>query len=82
MSQVQTVTEMEMTIARLTAQLAAANKPKKMSLKVSAKGAISVYGFGKWPVTLYKQQMQRLLAGADDIQAFIAANEALLAVKE
>ena len=76
-----TMTEAEHTIARLTAQLAAATKPRKMTLKVSTKGAVSVYGFGKWPVTLYKDAMLRLLDGADDIRSFIQVNEATLSIK-
>jgi hypothetical protein len=50
-------------------------------MKVSEKGAVSVYGIGRFPVTLYKEQWLRLLDMADDIRAFIAANEALLKTK-
>jgi hypothetical protein len=45
------------------------------SLKVSDKGAVSVYGLGRFPVTLYKEQWIRLLAISDDIKEFIRANE-------
>ena len=55
---------------------------KGSNLKVSVKGAISLYGLGKWPVTLYKEQWLKVLAMADEIKAFISANEANLAVKE
>jgi hypothetical protein len=51
-------------------------------LKVSEKGAVSVYGMGKFPVTLYKEQWLRLLEIADDIRAFIAANDAQLKSKQ
>lgn len=70
-------------IAELEAQVAKlkAGRQSKLSLKVSAKGAISIYGFGKWPVTLYREQMERLLSHAEDIRAFISANEDLLSVK-
>jgi hypothetical protein len=47
-------------------------------LKVSEKGAVSVYGMGRFPVTLYKEQWLKLLDMSDDIRAFIAANEAQL----
>src|SRR5258708_7044435 len=47
-------------------------------MKVSEKGAVSVYGMGRFPVTLYKEQWLKLLDLSDDIQAFIAANEAQL----
>jgi hypothetical protein len=50
-------------------------------MKVSEKGAVSVYGMGRFPVTLYKEQWLRLLDMADDIRAFIAANEAHLKTK-
>lgn len=51
-------------------------------LKVSPKGGISVYGMGKYPVTLYKEQWLRLLNMSDEIRAFIAENEAKLKTKE
>lgn len=60
---------------------AAAAKQGKLSLKVSTKGAVSIYGFGKWPVTLYRDQMERLLDNADQIKAFIEANADLLHLK-
>ena len=52
------------------------------SLKVSEKGGVSVYGMGRFPVTLYKEQWTRLLDMADEIRAFIAANESQLKAKE
>ena len=48
---------------------------KGMTLKVSEKGAVSVYGLGRFPVTLYKEQWEKLLAMTDDIGAFIAEHE-------
>ncbi len=54
----------------------------KLAMKVSEKGALSVYGMGRFPVTLYKEQWLRLLAIADDIKAFIEANQASLKSKE
>src|SRR5712691_13161288 len=55
---------------------------KGVSLKVSEKGAVSVYGLGRFPVTLYKEQWTKLLDMADDIRAFIIAHEAELKTKE
>jgi hypothetical protein len=52
-----------------------------VSLKVSEKGAVSVYGLGRFPVTLYKEQWGRVLAMADDIRAFIKENDAQLKTK-
>jgi hypothetical protein len=54
----------------------------KLAMKVSEKGALSVYGMGRFPVTLYKEQWLRLLTMADEIEAFIAANDASLKTKE
>ncbi len=52
-----------------------------LRLKVSEKGALSVYGMGRFPVTLYKEQWLKLLDISDDIRAFIAANEGQLKSK-
>lgn len=49
-----------------------------LTLKVSEKGAVSVYGLGRFPVTLYKEQWERLLQFGGDIQQFIADNVASL----
>lgn len=68
--------------AQAFAKMQAARKPTKLTLKVSAKGALSIYGFGKWPVTLYRSQWERLIASVEEITAFIEANEGLLAVKD
>ena len=53
-----------------------------LSLKVSEKGAVSLYGVGRFPVTLYKEQWLRLLGMADDIKTFIEANNERLKTKE
>ncbi len=55
---------------------------RSVSLKVSEKGGVSVYGLGRFPVTLYKEQWIRLLAMADEIRAFIKENESKLKAKE
>jgi hypothetical protein len=52
-----------------------------VSLKVSEKGGVSVYGLGRFPVTLYKEQWTRLLDMADDIRTFMKENDAKLKVK-
>lgn len=54
----------------------------RLTMKVSEKGALSVYGMGRFPVTLYKEQWLRLLAMADEIKAFIEANGENLKSKE
>jgi hypothetical protein len=53
-----------------------------LAMKVSEKGALSVYGMGRFPVTLYKEQWLRLLAMGDEIKAFIEANNERLKSKE
>lgn len=73
----------EMSREDLIAMLGAAQaaSERKLTLKVSAKGAISLYGLGRFPVTLYAGQWERLLANADAITAFAQTNASLLATK-
>ncbi len=71
--------EMERLRAENEALKARMSRPT--SIKVSEKGAVSVYGLGRFPVTLYKEQWLKLLAMADDIKQFIAQNEGRLKVK-
>lgn len=54
---------------------------KGLSLRVSEKGAVSVYGLGRFPVTLYKEQWLRLIDMSDDIKSFISQNETQLKSK-
>ena len=65
-------------------KLLAENEPKRGSLycKVSEKGAVSVYGLQRMPVTLYLEQWDRLLDFSDDLRAFIKENEPKLKRKE
>ena len=73
---------LKLKLADMQAMLAAASKPKAITLKVSEKGALSIYGLGRFPVTLYRGQMERLIASVPQIQAFIATNSALFATKD
>ena len=59
-----------------------AAKMRPYRMKVSEKGALSVYGMGRFPVTLYKEQWLKLLDMSDEIRAFIGANEAQLKAKD
>ncbi len=52
-----------------------------ISLKVSVKGAVSLYGIGRFPVTLYKEQWTRVLDMADEIRAFIVEHDGELKTK-
>ena len=71
-------------LERLKAENAAlkARGTKGVSLKVSEKGGVSVYGLGRFPVTLYQEQWLKLLDMADDIRAFIKEHEGQLKKKE
>ena len=71
-------------LERLRAENEALKKraTKGTSLKVSDKGAVSVYGLGRFPVTLYQEQWAKLLDMADDIRAFIRENQDKLKKKE
>ena len=53
-----------------------------LSLKVSEKGGVSLYGVGRFPVTLYKEQWRKILGMAAEIEDFIQKNEASLKAKE
>jgi hypothetical protein len=57
------------------------HRGRAVSLKVSEKGGVSVYGLGRFPVTLYKEQWTKLLAMADEIRAFIKEHDAELKAK-
>ena len=59
-----------------------APKRGSLSMKVSAKGALSIYGLGRFPVTLYKEQWERLLDADSQIRQFLTDNESLLKSKE
>ena len=69
-------------LERLRAENAALKSPAtKENIRVSDKGGVSVYGLGRFPVTLYKEQWLKLLDIADEIRKFIAENDAKLKVK-
>lgn len=76
--------ELRAEIERLKAENEALKAPTRgqISLKVSEKGAVSVYGMGRFPVTLYKEQWEKLLATSDQIKKFIEVNDHLLKKKE
>jgi hypothetical protein len=63
-------------------RLAAGKKAGPLSFKVSEKGAVSVYGMGRFPVTLYFEQWQRLLGAADDLRNFLEENKSRLKLKD
>jgi hypothetical protein len=76
--------ELKAELEKLKAENAAlkSRTSKGVSMKVSEKGGLSVYGLGRFPVTLYQEQWTKLLDLADDIRAFIRENEGKLKKKE
>jgi hypothetical protein len=76
--------EMKAELERLRAENAKLKQrtPRGVSMKVSEKGGISIYGMGRFPVTLYKEQWEKLLDMADEIRAFIKDNHSKLKIKE
>ena len=76
--------EMQAELERLRAENAQLKSKDKggLTLKVSEKGGVSLYGMGRFPVTLYKEQWLRVLASAPEIEAFIRENESKLKTKD
>ena len=77
-------TEMKAELERLRSENDALKKTsaKGLSMKISEKGGLSIYGLGRFPVTLYKEQWTKLLDMVDDIRAFIKANDDKLKTKQ
>jgi hypothetical protein len=73
-------------LERLKAENAALKSAKPargtLSMKVSEKGALSIYGMGRFPVTLYKEQWLKLLGISDEIKKFIEDNDSRLKTKD
>lgn len=78
------VAALEAQLAALKAENEKLQKQATLSggIKVSEKGAVSVYGLGKWPVTLYPEQWAKVFAKKSEIEAFIEANKAKLSFKK
>jgi hypothetical protein len=75
--------EMQAELDKLRAENEALKRPRgQMSLKVSEKGALSVYGLGRFPVTLYREQWEKLLGMGDEIRTFIGQHDSELKKKE
>jgi hypothetical protein len=76
--------DLQAELARLRAENEALKKPQRgaISIRVSEKGGVSVYGLGRFPVTLYKEQWDKLLTAAEQIKSFIQENDHLLKKKE
>ncbi len=76
--------ELKAELEKLKAENAAlkTRKSPAVSIKVSEKGGVSVYGLGRFPVTLYQEQWLKLLDMAEDLRGFIRENEGKLKKKE
>jgi hypothetical protein len=76
--------DLQAELERLRQENAALKKgaSKGVSIKVSEKGGVSVYGLGRFPITLYQEQWTKLLELAEEIKQFIKANEGQLKKKE
>jgi len=77
----------EPTYEELKAKLAELEKqgPRRtgnLEFRVSEKGGVSVYGLGRFPVTLYREQWEKLLGMADEIRAFMKENDSKLKAKQ
>jgi ribosome-interacting GTPase 1 len=77
----ETPEQLKARIAELEAKLAN-KKSGRMEFRVSEKGGVSVYGLGRFPVTLYYEQWTKLLGAADDLRAFIEENKHRLKTKD
>jgi hypothetical protein len=76
-----TAEELKARIAELEQKLTS-RRSKNLEFRVSEKGGVSVYGLGRFPVTLYYEQWMRLLGAVDELRAFIDENKAKLKTKE
>lgn len=78
--------DMKAELDRLRAENEALKNKKSnsgtLSMKVSEKGALSVYGMGRFPVTLYKEQWTKLLSISDELKKFMQENDSKLKTKE
>ena len=76
--------QMKQELERLRAENESLKKTsaKGLSMRISEKGGLSIYGLGRFPVTLYKEQWKKLLELKDDIMAFLEANDAQLKGKD
>jgi len=77
-----TYEELKAKLAQLEKEVETKKRSGELSFKVGDKGGVSVYGLGRFPVTLYYEQWNRLLAAANDIKAFMEENKSKLKLKE
>ena len=77
-----TYEELKARLSQLENQVETKKRSGAMEFRVSEKGGVSVYGLGRFPVTLYYEQWNRLLAAADELKVFLEENKSKLKMKE
>ena len=77
-----TYEELKAKLAQLEKQADTRKKSGSLEFKVGEKGGVSVYGLGRFPVTLYYEQWNRLLGAAEDLRAFMEENKSRLKLKD
>jgi hypothetical protein len=74
--------ELKAKLAQLEKEVEVKKRSGDLSFKIGEKGGLSVYGLGRFPVTLYYEQWNRLLGAAEDIKSFLEENKSKLKLKE
>ena len=74
--------ELKAKLAQLEKEVATKKRSGELSFKIGEKGGLSVYGLGRFPVTLYYEQWNRLLGAAEEIKKFLEENKSKLKLKE
>ena len=77
-----TYEELKARLSQLEKQVETRKRSGTLDFKVGEKGGVSVYGLGRFPVTLYYEQWQRLLGAAEDLKTFLEENKSKLKLKE
>jgi hypothetical protein len=77
-----TYEELKARLSQLEKEVEVKKRSGDLIFKVGEKGGVSVYGLGRFPVTLYYEQWNRLLSAADDIKKFLEENKSRLKLKE
>jgi hypothetical protein len=77
-----TYEELKARLSQLEQESQTKKRSGEMTFKVGEKGGVSVYGLGRFPVTLYYEQWNRLLGAAEDLKKFMEENKSRLKLKE
>ena len=77
-----TYEELKARLSQLEKQVENTQRSGAMEFRVSEKGGVSVYGLGRFPVTLYYEQWSRLLGAAEELKSFLEENKSKLKLKD